>query len=162
MRFINKLKAFFNILSEPVELDLIAAEIKNGKAFLHPKEGDVSYLVRSEDISIYLNHAETEILTIKKKERTSAKSEPEHKSENKNSTPYLDLERYKKRKLVISLYQDEYDTIMNNAKEYGYKRADYVLACVQSASTKRMEKAHEKIVLSHKELRKQQKEQMKK
>lgn len=35
MKIINKLKAFFSHREEAVEMDLVAAEIKEGKAFLH-------------------------------------------------------------------------------------------------------------------------------
>lgn len=41
-------------------------------------------------------------------------------------------------------------------KEYGYKRADFVLACVNSATKGTMEKAHKKIVKSHNAIRKEQ------
>ena len=56
MKIINKIKAFFFHQEEPVELDLIAAEIKEGKAFLHPRgEKSITYLVRSDDIEITLS-----------------------------------------------------------------------------------------------------------
>ena len=51
MKIINRIKAFFTHHDEPVELDLVAAEIREGKAFLHPRgEENVTYLVRSDDI----------------------------------------------------------------------------------------------------------------
>ena len=56
MKIINKIKAFFTHHDEPVELDLVAAEIRAGKAFLHPRgEENVTYLVRSDDIEITLS-----------------------------------------------------------------------------------------------------------
>ena len=56
MKIRNILKAFFFHKEEPVELDLSAAEIREGKAYLHPKnEQGVTYLVRSNDIEISLS-----------------------------------------------------------------------------------------------------------
>ena len=53
MNIIKKIRALFTHEKEDVELDLIAAEIKEGKAFLHPRgEENVTYLVRSDDIEI--------------------------------------------------------------------------------------------------------------
>ena len=56
MKIIKKLKAFFCKNNEPVELDLVAAEIKEGRAYLHTKgEESVTYLVRSNDIEVRLS-----------------------------------------------------------------------------------------------------------
>jgi hypothetical protein len=50
----------------------------------------------------------------------------------------------------MSVYPEEYEMLMSSIKEYGYKRADFVLACVNTASKGSMEKAHKKIVKTHK------------
>ena len=56
MKLKKVLKALFFHKEEPVELDLTAAEIREGKAFLHPKnEKGVTYLVRSDHIEISLS-----------------------------------------------------------------------------------------------------------
>ena len=56
MKIRNILKAFFFHKEEPVELDLSAAEIREGKAYLHPRnEKGVTYLVRSDNIEIFLS-----------------------------------------------------------------------------------------------------------
>ncbi len=39
--------------------------------------------------------------------------------------------------------------LVESVKAYGYKRADFVLACVNTASKGSMEKAHKKIVNTH-------------
>jgi len=176
MRIINKIKAFFTHHDEPVELDLIAAEIKEGKAFLHPRgEEDVTYLVRSDDIEITLSkgHSLTkkDVFKSSPKEKNAAKdSQQAEKKEKSNQTseqtskidksgkPPMEttqtaedeFDRFKKRKFVVSLYPEEYDTVMESMKEYGYKRADFVMACVNTVSKGTMEKAHKKIVKSHK------------
>lgn len=173
MKIINKIKAFFFHQEEPVELDLIAAEIKEGKAFLHPRgEENVTYLIRSNDIEITLSKGRSlnpkDILKTKPKSKEPEKDakQPSTKDPKSDRTSIPPLEttqaatdefdRFKKKKFVVSLYPDEYDAIMSSMKEYGYKRADFVLACVNSAAKGTMEKAHKKIVKSHNEIRKEQ------
>ena len=167
MKFMNRLKAFFRKNNEPIELDLRAAEIKEGKAFLHTKGEDaVTYLVRASDIEIRLNKdaslSELDILTISKKssedkkmqetkqgDKVNKQQSTSPKSAFNNGVIYAD-DRFKKRSFSVSLYQDEYDMLMESIKTYGYKRADFVLACVNTASKGSMEKAHKKIVKNHK------------
>ena len=181
MKIINKIKAFFTHHDEPVELDLVAAEIRAGKAFLHPRgEENVTYLVRSDDIEITLSKGRslnpTDIFKTGPKEKNISKdlkqldnkdakqppaqtpkdSKPTKPPMETTQTAADEFDRFKKRKFVVSLYPDEYDTIMSSMKEYGYKRADFVLACVNSAAKGTMEKAHKKIVKSHNEIRKEQ------
>lgn len=182
MKIINKIKAFFTHRNEPVELDLIAAEIKEGKAFLHPRgEECVTYLIRSDDIEITLSKGRSltpkDILKTGPKEKTiqnspqaekeKSKKPPEQVTKFNNSvkpaletmqTTENEFDRFKKRKFVVSLYPEEYDRIMTSMKEYGYKRADFVMACVNTASKGSMEKAHKKIVKEHSEILKEQKE----
>lgn len=182
MKIINKIKAFFTHRNEPVELDLIAAEIKEGKAFLHPRgEEGVTYLIRSDDIEITLSKGRSltpkDILKTEPKEKTAKNSQQAEKEKskkppeqatnpNKSSQPALEttqtteneFDRFKKRKFVVSLYPEEYDRIMTSMKEYGYKRADFVMACVNTASKGTMAKAHKKILKEHGERLKEQKE----
>ena len=182
MRIINKIKAFFTHYDEPAELDLVAAEIREGKAFLHPRgEENVTYLVRSDDIEIILSKGRSltkkDIFKVGPKEKNepkdlqqSGKKEPKQPSEQSNNidkperppiettqTTEEEFDRFKKRKFVVSLYPEEYDPVMASMKEYGYKRADFVMACVNTASKGTIEKAHKKIVKSHYEILKEQK-----
>jgi len=164
----NRIKAFFCKNNDPVELDLRAAEIKERKAFLHTKGDEpVTYLVRASDIEIRLNKdvslSELDVLTIKKKtpvekqntlspkdvEKKDKKSQHTTDFPSKNGVIYAD-DRFRKRTFSMTVYQEEYDMLMGSIKEYGYKRADFVLACVNTASKGSMEKAHKKIVKTHK------------
>lgn len=176
MKLISKIKAFFRRNEETVELDLAAAEIREGKAFLHTKgDNPMTYFVRANDIEIRLNKDavinDVDILTVKKPSKDDEQREkqkekeiqkankkkvssitPKEESSTAQSAEFLDLERFKKRKFVISVYPEEYDLLMSSIKEYGYKRADFVLACVNTATKGTMERAHKKIVKSHREL----------
>ena len=167
MKIIKKLKAFFCKNNEPVELDLVAAEIKEGRAYLHTKGDEpATYLVRSNDIEIRLSKdaslRELDVLQIKKKsvgvrdkdvqkEQTAKQAEPQKTKINKDSAPKAATmdDRFKKRVFSVSVYPEEYDMLVESVKAYGYKRADFVLACVNTASKGSMEKAHKKIVKTH-------------
>lgn len=168
MKFMNRIKAFFRKNNESIELDLRAAEIKEGKAFLYTSGDEpVTYLVRASDIEIRLNKdtslSELDILTLKRKapaekqktaeQKDSAKKDKKSQnatdSPSKNNVIYAD-DRFRKRTFSMTIYQEEYDMLMESIKEYGYKRADFVLACVNTASKGSMEKAHKKIVKTHK------------
>ena len=177
MKLRNVLKAFFFHKEEPVELDLAAAEIREGKAYLHPKsEKGVTYLVRSDNIEISLSKgfslSSENIVKIepesKQKKPDGADKKKSDQKDNKDrkaagdgtsSSPVPDNEfdKYKKRKFVVSLYPDEYDSVMTSMKEYGYRRADFLLACVNTATQGTMEREHRKIVKKHTVLRKEEK-----
>lgn len=177
MKLKHILKAFFCHKEEPVELDLSAAEIREGKAFLHPKnEQGITYLVRSDNIEISLSKGFSltpeHIIKIEPKAKPKKNAEAGNRKpspkNNRNSetngsststSPIADNEfdKYKKRKFVVSLYPDEYDSVMSSMKAYGYKRADFVLACINSASKGTMEREHKKIVKAHTVLRKEEK-----
>ena len=167
MKIIKKLKAFFCKNNELVELDLVAAEIKEGRAYLHTKGDEpATYLVRSNDIEIRLSKdaslCELDVLQIKKKSveardkevqkaQTAKQTEPQNAKVNKATAPGVVPmdDRFKKRLFSVSVYPEEYDMLVESVKAYGYKRADFVLACVNTASKGSMEKAHKKIVKTH-------------
>ena len=166
MKIIKRLKAFFHRDNKPVELDLVAAEIKEGRAYLHTKgEEPVTYRVRSNDIEIRLNKEaslkETDILLVKQKtsgEKENKLNQTDKKTEKKSTKAGESVQektsavndRFKKRVFSVSLYPEEYDMLVESVKSYGYKRADFVLACVNTASKGSMEKAHKKILKTHK------------
>ena len=176
MKLRKVLKAFFCHKEKPVELDLSAAEIREGRAYLHPKnEAGVTYLVRSDNIEISLSKgfslSPDHIIKMDPKEKKAPEREPKEKSHQKikpvsrtvsgdrpgSNAADDEFDKYRKRKFVVSLYPDEYDSLMASMKEYGYKRADFVLACVNTATKGTMEREHRKIVKVHNELRKEEK-----
>lgn len=184
MRIIKKIKAFFSRDNTLVELDLIAAEIKEGRAFLHTREEpEKTYLIRSNDIRISFNEgkslSDAEILSTVRQKKNDVPNEVNQKNgwkETKRDRMVVDqdsadgsnnkpsqfsvpgFEKYKKRVFSVSLYPEEYDRLIDNMKEYGYKRADFLLACVQCAKKPSMEKAHRAIIKEHKQKLREQKE----
>lgn len=168
MKIIHKLKAIFVKAQKPIILDLAAAEIKEGRACLHPKgDRQAIYLVKSDDIEIYLSKnkelPDDDIRVLKrkedaltdKKEKQTAKENENRNSDLSNSEEIYD--RFKKRTFSVSLYQHEYDALMNTIKEYGYKRAEFIIASANTATRGTMERERKKIVRVHKEIRKEEK-----
>lgn len=169
MKVLHKLKALFVKNKQPVALDLVAAEIKNGRAYLHPKENrEITYMVRSDDIEIYLNRerglSEDDIITIPRTkvqintQKAKPKSNsPKKPSENTNPVSSDSFERFKKKTFSVTMYQHEYDALISTIKEYGYRRADFILASANTATKGTMEREHKKLIKVHKEMRKEEK-----
>lgn len=176
MKIPKILKAIFSHKEEPVELNLSAAEIREGKAFLHPKdEKGITYLVKSDNIEISLSKGlslnSKDVIRIEEKKKpatekidyvlnpASVHSKKDKAPSDFPNTPMSEapdpFEKYKKRTFSISLYPEEYDTITARMKDYGYSRADFVLACVNTATKGTMEREHKKIVKNHTALKKE-------
>ena len=173
MKIIKKLKAIFFKENQPITLDLASAEIKEGKARLHPKEDrNLTYLVKADDIEIHLkngmNLTDPDILVIrehKKEEKSSKQQDRKTPQTNKNNSKSAagtnvpdDLSRFKKKTFTVSLYPEEYDLLMQAIQKYGYKRSNFVLASALTATEGTMAKAHKKVVTVRKEIRKEEKE----
>lgn len=168
MKIIHKLKAIFVKAQQPIVLDLAAAEIKEGRAYLHPK-GDrkAIYLVKSDDIEIHLSKnkelSDEDIRALKRKEDavTDKKEKPKAKKNEKSNSDLSNsdeiYDRFKKRTFSVSLYQHEYDMLMNTIKEYGYKRAEFIIASANTATRGTMDRERKKIVRVHQEIRKEEK-----
>lgn len=174
MKIINKIKAFFRKDEEDMEMDIVAAEIREGKAFLHPKdEPKATYLVRSDDIRIVMSEGRSlgrgDIIAVMPKtsaygdEKTDGANKKSgnarkntHQGEDAQDAP--DLDRFKKKTFQVALYPEEYKQVTEILKESGYKRADFLLACIQTAKKASLEKAHKQIVKVHKQMRKEQRE----
>ena len=176
MRIIKKLKALFFKDEKPISLDITAAEIKEGRAFLHPKDDpNLTYRVRSDDIEIRLSKdkslTDTDIVVIKKhkKEETPSQKQQgkvpnQNTDENKNrtldkaETIVYDLNRFKQKTFSVSLYPEEYDILMERIQKYSYKRSEFILASAQTATQGTMAKAQKKVIMVRKEIRKEEKE----
>ena len=179
MKIIKKLKALFFKDDHPVSLDLAAAEIKEGRAFLHPKEdATITYLVKSDDIEVRLSKGKSltdkDIMVIGKRKKTEkdptkAKENTPKQETDKKPTPkakdpsnpgnvVFDHSRFKKKTFSVSLYPEEYDQLINAIQKSGYKRSVFILASSMSVTEKRMASAQKKVVIARKEIRKEEKE----
>ena len=170
MKIIRKLKALFYKNSQPIALVLAAAEIREGRAYLHPKSNrQITYRVRSDDIEIYLNRdrelSDEDIVVIDKnvvppphkKEKTAPPKQHSQRASSTSQSSADSYDRFKKRIFSVSLYQHEYDALMETIKEYGYKRAEFIMASANTATKGSMERERKKIVRVHKEMQKEKK-----
>ena len=57
------------------------------------------------------------------------------------------------RKVSFTLYPDEYEMLMSSIKEKGYKKTEFLLACVTSAKKNSMESTYRKLENSRYERR---------
>lgn len=168
MKIIRKLKAIFSKERQTVVLDLEAAEIKAGRAYLHPKGNKgLTYLVRSDDVEIHLSRdkelSDDDMVILKRKGDIPTDKKVNGNIERKRGTSTSGsatsgemYDRFKKRTFSVSLYQHEYDALMNAIKEYGYKRAEFILASANTATRGTMERERRKIVRVHKEIKKEE------
>lgn len=178
MKIIKKLKALFSKDDQQISLDLKAAEIKEGRAFLHPKHDEtITYLVKSNDIEILLNNknnlSDKDILilqsTTKQIHKPPMKQEEKRTASKQNSTGKQpgstsdgavlhDADRFKKRVFTVSLYPEEYDRLTNTIQKYGYRRAEFIMASADTATAGTMAKAQKKIKMAHTKMRKEERE----
>lgn len=144
MKIVNKIKAIINVAGEGLVLHLKAAEIKMGKAFLHPIDNDkVTYLVKAQDIDILFNNGEEitreNFEVLEKSSAYSDSTDKKQEKANHTQSSHTNNRRnplYTKRKITFVLYKDECDTINQMIKESGYKRSDYFLASILNAQKK--------------------------
>lgn len=176
MKITKKLKALFFKDDQPSSLDLAAAQIKEGRAYLYPKaEQHLTYLVRSDDIEIRLSKGKSltdkDVMILRKRkkkedptdktEELKTKQDAEKKSQKPSTTSEnstYDLSRFKKKTFSVSLYPEEYDRLIDMIQKYGYKRSEFILASAQTATQGTMAKAQQKVVMVRKEIRKEEKE----
>ena len=70
--------------------------------------------------------------------------------------------RRSKKRFSILLYEDEYEMIMNAIEENGYKKAEYLLACMTAAKKNSMESTYKKFLSERTERKKIERKEMKK
>lgn len=165
MKLLSKIKAFFRYRGQDAELDVSAAEIKNGRVYLHPEEDKSKvYCIRSSAVEIYISPRESiseddvEILDTKKKEdeAPSAPSPEKQRQERSRNLRPMPLNHFttKMKTMTFSMYPEEYDMLMANMKENGYKKTEFLLACVSSAKKNSMQANYQRYEVEHKERRK--------
>lgn len=165
MKLLSKIKAFFRYRGQDAELNVFAAEIKNGRVYLHPEEDKSKvYCIRSSAVEIYISPRENiseddvEILDAKKKEdeAPSTLSHEKQRQERSRNLRPMPLNHFttKMKTMTFSMYPEEYDMLMANTKENGYKKTEFLLACVSSAKKNSMLANYQRYEAEHKERRK--------
>lgn len=164
MNLLTKIRAFFNFKGEKVEMELSKAEIKQGRVYLHPADKpSETFVVKTKSVDLIINPEEEtsdeNILIInsdkeKKPQKSTIKISEQEIPENsppENSHHQIQTIFPKKRKFVVSLYPDKYEVLIENINSNGYKRAEYLLACVNSAKKASFDAMYKKYTVEHKE-----------
>lgn len=161
MNIIKKIFAYFIIKGEKQQMELSAAEIRQKGAFLHPAaDPEHTFYVNFDSVDIIINPEgelnEEDIYTVDRKivnrsqntsSQLSASSSPRTKYGPFSEASYME----KKKRFTIMVYQDEYDMLMENIVNKGYKKAEYFLACVTAAKKQSWEKEYKNYTTTHKE-----------
>ena len=175
MKLMQRIKAFFRINGQDAELEVSSAEIKQGKVFLHPADDPAhTVCIRSQAVDIIINPGvdlqedDIEILdtSVKKTSPIIESPEPPHpKTTNPvpNTTPQqhnpqdIPLSFFYKpqmKRVSFSLYTDEYEMLMSQLNSNGYRKTEFLLACISAAKKNSMDAAYRKYTAEHKERRK--------
>ncbi len=171
MNLLTKIRTFFNFKGEKVEMELSKAEIKQGRVYLHPADKpSETFVVKTKSVDLIINPEEEtsdeNIFVIdsnkeKKPQKSTIKIPEEENSENSpqenNHKQQIQTIFPKKRKFEVSLYPDEYEVLVGNINANGYKRAEYLLACVNSAKKTSFDAMYKKYTVEHKERHKLEK-----
>lgn len=179
MKIISKIMAFFRYRNEDAQLKVTAAEIKQGEVFLHPVDDEDHVIcMKTGSVDIIINphenisEADIQILEVKKitekssdKEQAPDKKKEEPKTADRKprtdrsssrsghqqyEVPPLSYYMPKMRTVSFTVYEDEYDNLMNGIKANGYRKTEFLLACVSAAKKNSMEATYKKYTAEHK------------
>ena len=89
-------------------------------------------------------------------ERESGRS-PSDKKDSRTESP-----KPKKKSFTVMLYPDEHEKLMRLIKDNGYKKVEYILACIDSAKKTSMEANYKRLTEEHARRRKADAEEAKK
>lgn len=170
MKILSKIKAFFRFQNQDAELEVSAAEIKNGKVFLHPKEDKSRiYCVKSDNVDIFISprtnicEDDVEIIEFQNRNITKQAQDPApKKSENRDDSGERERKWIKNqlashtpvmKTVQLRLYPDEYEMLMTQIQENGYKKTEFLLACVSAAKKHSMEANYKKYDILHQQRR---------
>lgn len=165
MKFFNLIKAFFTVRGKEEEIELYGAEVRKDGVYLHPTEDpDRIIFMKTDAVDIIINPGkeidEDDIIYLEKKKNENKPAEKDrtkeadHKkwSDGKSGVTRASLNRFMpaKKRFSILLYPDEYEMLTNNIKENGYKKAEYLLACMTSVKKNSMEATYKRYYNEHK------------
>lgn len=162
MKIIQKIKAFFNFNGERKEMELASAEIKEEGVFLHPVDDPKHVIyIQSNSVDIIINPngmvEEKDITKFVKETNASLPSISETAQENISTSEIINASLHTanytshKKRFSVMLYQDEYELLMESIKQNGYKKAEYFLACVNSAKKQSFNSYYKRYTEDHKQ-----------
>ena len=166
MKIISKIKAFFNFKGQRNEMELSAAEVRKDKIFLHPTDDPKhTFCMKFKEVGIIIDPdeeiSEEDILVIDtEKIKTENKTLETQEKENENEKDIvirpIALKKFmpKKKRFTVMVYPDEYDMLMDNIVSNGYKKAEFLLACVTASKKQSWESEYKHFTSFHQTRRK--------
>lgn len=181
MKILSKIRAFFTHNDEPKEINLSAAEIRGNKVFLHPLEdAETTICLKASEVDIHINPGtsikDSAFFIFQNPKKKSAKKGvlapklgainiPGEAPLERSNTGHSEAGQsafapYKTSMKTVSfrVYPEEYDALMEIIRSNGYKKAEYLLACVHAAKKKSMETVYMQYTDAHRERRKADRE----
>ena len=188
LNILTKIKAFFNFKGQEIEMDLSSAEVRQERVYLHPvNEPELVYSVKAKAVHMFIDPEEdVEEIKVQQIAPKNAPQQASNTASKIDAPPQTNMKTqnssssggerginwkkhneklrapFVKKRFSIMLYEDEYESIMAAIEENGYKKAEYLLACVMSAKKNSMESTYNKFVYNHAERRKIEREELKK
>ena len=171
MKLLAKMRALFTHSSNgETDIPFAAAEIRKNRVYLHPLDNPRKTIrIRASAVELKINPddtvSESDVLTFRDPEKALAQkpgadaAKGENKTrksgQNKKETP-----PYKEPMKTISfrVYQEEYDTVMDVIRSNGYRKAEYLLACILAAKKTSMESTYQRYFDDHNRRKKAERE----
>ena len=171
MNFLSKIKAFFIIKGKQEQMELVSAEINWEGAILHPLEDpERSFFVPSNNIEIFINpdgdFCEDDVIVVDnyepegEEDSQNVRAPEDFSQEGEESLPpHSRIPRIEpralskfipaKKRFSVMLYPDEYEMLMKNISENGYKKVEYFLACMTSVKKQSMNSVYKRYTAEH-------------
>lgn len=174
---IKKIRALFTINKAQKEMEVRKAIITHNKVLLKPTGSYKTVTITPEKVDIIideLNNISEDCFRVtdntsthpynklnKELKQNDSKTDTNIK-DNMNDIPELnndDLQRltkpfeesiYKKKTISLSLYPDEYEMISDMITSNGYKRTEFLLACVSASKKQRFMAEYNRYTKEHK------------
>lgn len=179
MKILTKIRAFFTHKDEPKEMTLSAAEIRGNNVFLHPiDDTETTICLKASEVDIHINPGASikdgafflfqnpqkknaEKGTLNRSKTNAPGKAPlagNDTSNSCNTQSAYPLYKTPMKTVSFRVYPEEYDALMEIIRSNGYKKAEYLLACVHAAKKKSMETVYMQYTDAHRERRKADRE----
>lgn len=140
--------------------------MRKNKIFLHPaNDPKHTFCMNFKEVGIIIDPEEEvneeDVLVIntekiKTENNLSESKDKENESAKDVIIRPIALKKFmpKKKRFTVMVYPEEYDMLMDNIVSNGYKKAEFLLACVTSAKKQSWESAYKHYTLFHQSRRK--------
>lgn len=156
MKILAKIRAFFKSENKEHEIQVSAAEIRGHKVFLHPLNEKHTVCINASDVDILINPTDKiskENIRIIGTQTPSSSTQTQsvHPSKRSSTVAYSPPPM---KTISMRLYMEEYEMLMNAIQTNGYRKTEYLLACVTAAKKNSLDAAYKQFYNDHQARRK--------